>query len=208
MQRLCLWIVFVAASITVVSAHAAVVDPDSFSSGTDISNAFAGVTLSALTTTGTLNPVYSVTDSYASTGDRVFSASSTANVSWFQGIDFSSALRIDFATVVNTVSIDVISDNHSDYGTLEIFDASNNSLGYVASSVMTSPGQYTTLTLGSATAIAYAIAGGQDSTVDNVLLDNLQYAATDVPEPATLAIWGLFGVWGAGVAVRRRRKAA
>ena len=174
-------------------------EPDDFAAGTNISNVFTGVSLSAIISASSTASVFSATDSLASTGSRVFSTSPSFGGSWFQGVISFPALRADFTEFVTSVTIDIVGDNGSDFGTLEIFDSMGNSLGLATSGELTSPGQTETLSLSSGTGIAYAIMGGRDATGDNAHLDYLRWNV--VPAPSTLLLM-LGAVAGLGLTRR------
>lgn len=141
-------------------------DPDDYPAGTDISAACPGVTLR---TTGG-GPVYSVTSLSATTGSRVFGdMPSGGSTSWCDG----APLRADFATPVNTVSIDAIAELAFARGFLEAY----NSTGSLIARDETPPlgiGSADTLTIALPTAdIAYILTSGFNGTC--VHLDHLQY---------------------------------
>ncbi len=112
---LCLLLCF---ALLAANARAArvTVDPDDFPIGSDISQAFPGVTLSAFGS-GELNgpnvstpQVFSRSSPHASTGSRVFGNSSYSNL-WFSD---SAEFRADFAKPAKFVSLDLIADDDFD----------------------------------------------------------------------------------------------
>ena len=100
---------------------ALLVDPDDFAPGTNLTNAFAGVTLSVVSSNGvtpTGETIQSLTSTLASTGSRVFGRNGNnffnSSSNWF---------RADFAEPVDKVSIDIIGDDGSDPGILRALAA-------------------------------------------------------------------------------------
>ncbi len=170
------------------------VDPDGFAHKADISHAFAGVTLSVVSLTEAVpdSRVFALdptNDLLASTGDRNFGwvrRSGTSFSDYWTTTDASedpaNLLRADFDAPVDAVSIDVIGNNHSDFGFLEAFDSSNTSLGRVESGQLTFVGDFETLTVWANDSISYIIAGGIDD--QTVRLDHLQY----IPAPGSAAL--------------------
>jgi len=186
-----------------VVAQGTIVDADAFADGTDISNAFTGITLSAIDFSNCDGKVYAETDSLASTGSNVFGNSSTAFYNEWHEDDnnFSScpALKVVFDSSVLSVTIDAIGNNGSDYGRLKAYSSSGTLLDtYDTSQLIT--GTVETMSISRSSAdIGYIIAGGAEDHGDTVHLDNLNYV---VPEPATVALLGL----GSLALIRRRRR--
>lgn len=191
------------------------VDPDAFSDGTDISNAFNGVTLSVIDGGG--GPVFSRTDGAASTGSRTFGNSAASGaipeLIWFEGDGFNPnppgpgpVLRVDFGVSTDFVAIDIINQDTFDGGVLRAFNAFDVEIATVLSIVTGQFGaapapQILSVSLGAAD-IAYVTVAGQ-SAQDSVHLDNLQFnQITTIPEPGVVALLGL-GLMGMGF-VRRR----
>jgi hypothetical protein len=178
-------IMLVGASTT--KAVVVTIDPDDFSNGTDISNAFPGVTLSAVGSMAGLNGiVYSRTaPAHASTGTNVFGNSLSGtdsdgnlwNECWKRN---NVRLRADFDNLANYVTIDIISnDIGTDCGALEVYDSDDNLLSWAEIHKL-EPGIVFTAEINrSSFDIAYIIATGIEG--DTVALDKLAY----VPEPAT-----------------------
>ncbi len=197
--------------VGVSPVHAQSADPDSFAPGTDLSNAFPGITLSAVGS-GTGGPgVFAVNPStqpepgIASTGTLVFGNRSP----WphtFSAPDVKQ-LRVDFANPVLWVTLDFIANDTTDTGLLRAF----NSVGTLLETRLTAPlaqNQIGTLTVGGGEAnIAYVLAGGNTvtTTYDAILLDNLRYA---IPEPSTLALFGTGTLTLLGCGWRRRGRTA
>ena len=196
------------------SAATVVVDPDAFAAGTNISNAFAGVTLSASPNGfGTGSDVFAVASASqptepftASTGSLVFGTNGTTFPHLFREPSFS-ALRVDFATSVFAVSIDAIANDGADTGFLQVFNSANTLLGtYTTASLGTNQFEAMTFASGSGD-IAYIIASGLNGG-SSLGLDRLSYETTlngGVPEPATWALLILgFGLIGGALRGRRR----
>ncbi|MBX3601337.1 MAG: PEP-CTERM sorting domain-containing protein [Rubrivivax sp.] len=180
-------------------AHAApvVVDPDAFAPGTDLSNAFAGITLSAVGLGFGGGPAIFAVDSLsqpaepftASTGRLVFGTSAPTFPHLFREPSFH-ALRVDFAAPTDAVWIDFISNDSADTGFLQAFDAADNLLGtYTTASLTANQFETMSLSFGSAS-IAYILASGLDSASSGGL-DHLRYNDDGtVPEPAALLLVG------------------
>ncbi|MEZ6132743.1 MAG: CARDB domain-containing protein [Planctomycetaceae bacterium] len=145
------------------------IEPDGFSAGTDLTDAFPGVTLrvvgaDGVTSTGAA--VNSVTSSRASTGTRIFS--NGGGTTFNSG---SSWLRADFANPTAEVSIDVIGDDNIDPGILRAYDAAGNLLAEViGSSVPAGTPQPLSISR-TLPDIAYILAAGQGG--ETAHLDNL-----------------------------------
>lgn len=117
-------------------------------------------------------------------------------------------LRADIAGGADMVSIDLGDQGiDSDLIFLEAFNAANMSIGFTSLDIGTFAGM-TTLSLSVAN-IDHVIFGSRAPAVNgsSVYSDNFTFNATStpVPEPGTLALFGL-GLLGLGIA--RRRKAA
>lgn len=169
------------------------VDADGYSEGTDISTAFAGVTLSSVGRASGLDGlVYAYNDTLASTGTSVFGHNLSNHKEWYVDTypephhpdDFG--FRADFDNPADMVSIDMICNSSYAYAQLTAYDSSGIVLEWVIS-----PAGGSTLTYGevfTATInrgsfdIAYIIAGGMfTNSATPVYLDNL--TANIVPEP-------------------------
>lgn len=180
-----------------------VVDPDAFSAGTVLNNAFAGVTLSSVGSgwNGANGAVIAVdplayTEAFsASTGSLSFGTDDASFPHLFMDMGFLQ-LRADFDTPVSFVSLDFIGNDSSDTGELLAYDSNDN----LIESALTGPlatNEVGTLTISSVSSnIAYILAGG-DSGSSSLGLDNLSY----IPEPTTICLLGLGGL----VLGRRKR---
>jgi hypothetical protein len=175
------------------SANASIVtaDADAFATGTDISNAFAGLTLSFEGTTSfgiTDGIIYSVDESgalLASTGTRVFGTSDPTYPNLFSGVT-TSVFRVDFDATMFTVSLDALGDDVSDLARITAYTAGDVVIDIYTTAGLVS-GAFETMTVNDTGAnIAYVIAEGVSP--DAVGFDNL--VANTVPIPA--AVW-LFG---------------
>ena len=179
------------------------VDPDDFADGTDISNAFSGISLSAIDGGNNIlltNSVFSQTSSLASTGTQVFGHDGIFTQTWAQGL--VADLRIDFIQATDFVSLDIIANNGSDPGFLESYDSTGTLLGSFTTQGNLGSGIPETATISSGSAnIAYVIASGLGG--NDVALDNLIYNSATVPEPTILALLS-FGLLGVGIARRKK----
>lgn len=188
------------------------IEPDDFADGTDISHAFAGVTLSTVTG-GSSGAVFSRTDAAATTGARTFANLATDgqvdNLVWFEaGFVSGSAgpvLRVDFDTLTNFVALDFASQDSFDGAVLRLFDAADQLIAEISSSVGGASPNGTPITLmytAPSLSIAYVTASGP-SAQDPAHLDNLRFNL-EVAEPAS-ALLLLSGLTAFGLSRRRRR---
>ena len=175
----------------VAGAGSVYVEPDAHPDGTVLNNAYVGVTLSALGGYyGADNNVYSLLDSLASTGTRVFGNSwdgegmGDFRGRWGFADFFQPHLMAEFDSPVASVSIDAIGDDPPgkvDYGRLEAF----NSAGVLIDTYETGPlatGQVEKMIITRPTAdIAYILAAGRNlgpeevPTYETLHLDNMVY---------------------------------
>ena len=186
-------------------AHAILitVDPDDFVNETDISNAFPGITLSAIdggSNVITTSSVFSQTSLLASTGTQVFGHDGIFTETWANGL--VGDLRIDFMQATDYVSLDIIANNGFDPGFLQAYDSSGTLLDSFITQGNLGSGIPETAVISTASAnIAYVIASGLNG--NDVALDNLTYNSIAAPEPATLALLS-FGLLGIGIARRKK----
>lgn len=202
------WILYLPllASLTVVSAPSiasaiTIVDPDAFAAGTELTNAFPGVTL---TTRDDLAPgnnsrdVTSETNVLATTGSRVF-AHDSGNTAWGNGI--FEFLRADFAGGASQVSLDFFAnDSGGDTNAQLLAFDSSDTLVDSAFAAFVSLNSPVTLTVSDPN-IAYIAAYWDEIDRDqNGGLDNLRFEAVSaVPESGTMTLLGLglLGLLGA-----------
>jgi hypothetical protein len=167
-----------------VSAALITIDPDEFAAGTDISHAWAGVTLSSGGGALGLNgKVYTATSTIATTGTLVFANNRNSPKLWLNMDTNGYYLRVDFATPANHVLIDAISDGGTDYPSIGYYTTGGD-LVEIPSFSPLGPGQSRLLEITRPTAdIVYIRVGGYLTTSQYaILLDNLRY---EVPEPAS-----------------------
>jgi len=193
---------------TSVTQAMVAVDPDAFAVGTDISHAFAGVTLSAVgpgrdSPSGAvfaIDPTTGGVESFnASTGSLAFGSDDGRWPTVWMDVSFLQ-LRVDFASPASIVMLDVIGNDSSDFGVLNAYDALDNLLDS-AMTAQLGPNSIETLTVTAAGNVAYVVAGGRDGD-SSVGLDNLWYDAA-IPAPAAFVLGGI----GVGLVnwLRRRR---
>ena len=180
------------ALVSPLNVHAEImaVDPDTFDNGTDISNAFEGVSLSSIGGASS-GSVFSRTDGQATTGLRTFGNNTTNGVIpdlvWFQGNGLDglasttgSILRVDFDSLTDFVSIEIINQDSFDGGVLRAFDSNNIEIDSSTSSIS---GASAVLSISASSAtIAYVTVAG-NSAQDSVHLDNLQFNKLTATDP-------------------------
>ena len=175
------------AGATVISA-----DADGFSNGTDISTAFAGMTLSSVGGYSGLDGiVYAWGDGLASTPTNVFANNLSYQRQWSAYITDTDgfALRADFDYLADYVAIDIIGDDSGDYGLINAYSSAGVLLESVTSDELGYGEVFTAIISRPSFDVAYITAGG--AALDTVHLDNLN--ANIIPEPATLCLLA-FGV--------------
>jgi len=204
-KRLMRQLVGLALAVSTSIAHAILitVDPDDFTDGADISNAFPGITLSAIdggSNVITTSSVFSQISPLASTGTQVFGHDGIFVETWANGL--VGDLRIDFIQATDYVSLDIIANNGFDPGFLEAYDSAGTLLGSFITLGNLGPGTSETASISSSSVnISYVIASGLSG--NDVALDNLIYNSATVPEPATLALLS-FGLLGIGITRRKK----
>jgi len=190
-------------STSIAHAILITVDPDDFTDGTDISNAFPGITLSAIdggSNVITTSSVFSQTSSLASTGTQVFGHDGVFTQTWANGL--VGDLRIDFIQATDFVSIDIISNNGFDPGFLQAFDSTGILLDSFTTQGDLGSGVSETATISLASAdISYVIASGLSG--NDVALDNMTYNSATVSEPTALVLLS-FGLLGIGITRRKK----
>lgn len=149
-------------------------DPDGFADGTILNDELSpSVQLSAVGNSIANANVTAETGTYPSTGAKVFA--STWNGGLWNTVD--AELRVDFSSKVNSVSVDVISDDSSDYGHLRAYDQNGNLLQeYVSGNLGTGVAETMTVTR-SSNEISYVLASGRQGQF--AWLDNLAYSSID-----------------------------
>jgi hypothetical protein len=207
MRNLSLNLVLLAVLGTAGSARPSpiTIEPDNYANGTVLNTISPAVTLftSVTATDLTSNFGYNVTAQedagfgHTSTGVRVFAQ---AGVPFFNS---TRNLRMTFTDPVQQLSLDFIPSSFAEAGTLSFYNASGQLLGTLqTTNPVTDVPQ--TLSLFRPTAdVKFAVASG---TGPFVRLDNLRFDArpTAVPEPVSVAAWGVIGLAGCGAAVVRR----
>jgi len=166
------------------------IDPDAYSEGTNISNAFTGVSLSSFGSYVN-GQVYAVNPStkndpfHASTGRLVFGNNKSGFPhTWYQN---KALLRADFSSGATDVQLDSIGNNHSDYGVMYAYDMGGSLVDSAYTGQLTLNKVETLIVSGD---ISYIVAAGINSV--NILgLDNLQYNMVPVPGALVLGMIGL-----------------
>jgi len=217
MKRLipCL-VVLLALGATAGHAGLVTVDPDAFADGTNITNAFPGVTLQTYEIwSPAYGDVYAVDAStvamrgvvplQASTGQNVFNLRPPAQFPRSVGdLDF----RVDFQEPTNFVSLDFIGSNTGfdedeiGIGEMSAYDSSDVQLAIVTTALAGGLkfNIVETLTISRPTRdIAYTLARRRDDNA--VAVDHLVF--NDVPEPAS-AVLVFLGFGAVASRVRRR----
>ena len=143
------------------------VEPDAFAAGTDISNAYSGVTLSSIglgfdgDSDASIFAIDSASQALepftASTVRLVFGTNDATFPHLFAGTGAAS-LRVDFASDVHKVFLDAISNNGADAGTLRAFDSLDNLLATYTTASMTANVFETMVVTAAGQQIAYVTA--------------------------------------------------
>lgn len=182
------------------AASAGNVEPDDFANGTDISNSFAGVTLTTVLSESGFGiaggSVFSYNSPFASTGSRTF-----GNSNFIEFGANAPNLKAVFASgTVSSVSIDVIGDIGSDFGFLSAFRADNSLIQRVETGQLPSFVSQTLTVVSGLNEIAYVVTGGKGHRA--LFLDNLQFTDVVIPLPSAAGM-GMIGLVVIGA--RRRR---
>ncbi|MBN1765823.1 MAG: hypothetical protein JW860_11235 [Sedimentisphaerales bacterium] len=175
------------------------VDADGFGDDMDISDVFAGVTLSSVGDyPGLDGRVYAHSDGLASTGVSVFANNLAFERQWNYDWGSGFALRADFDYAADTVVIDLIGDNPADFdiGGLYAYDSDDVLLDSVVSGNLVYGEIFRAQISRLDFDIAYIIAGGAGA--ETVHLDNL--AINVIPEPISFLLLAMGG------GLLRRRK--
>ena len=183
---------------------------DSFADGTDISTAFAGVTLTTVRTGSDVNTptstgaVYAVSNIRATTAPNVFGQTSS-NATWGNGL--FEYLLVEFSSVVTGVSLDFFANDTGGDNNAQLlaFDSAGNQID-IASVAFVADGSPATLEVSGLISSVRAY-WDEVERFKSGGLDNLKYSndPLPVPAPATLALL-MLGLMGAAAArVRRER---
>ncbi|MBW7905506.1 MAG: hypothetical protein LC135_03340 [Phycisphaerae bacterium] len=171
----------VGAALGSPTARAQVIEPDDFTPGADISQAFPGVTLSTVSSDHGDPRVFAIEPQeadWASTGVLVFGHFGDYPEHWvtdtFTPFRYG-ALRVDLDTPTTFFSIDVIGNDLSDAGIMWAFDAGGNLLGEFETGPLTAD-QVFTLVAEGVGPISSVVVGGKE--LDTVALDHIV-----IPEP-------------------------
>lgn len=170
-----------------LSAGVITIDADPFADGTDISNSFLPVSLSAIGDySGHDGKVYVVVsaDLRASTLPSIF-----GNSWWLTPRDWGmgeneATFKASFPSGVNSIQIDVVGSDASDYGRIEAYSESDELLDFEETQRLGTAEIATIRVSSLSTDISYILAGGIGG--DTVHLDNLRY--TSIPEPSSLLL--------------------
>lgn len=168
------------------------VEPDEYSTGTDISALFPGVTLSVIGSdveSGYIDPeVYSVSPGSATTGTQLFGnrfGTDLYTQGWF--LD-ARALRVDFLNPVNVISIDMVGRNHT-IGVMNAYNVNGILVDTFSTELLTLDEHEKARINRNNYDISYVILGS--SYLGSALrLDNLTFN-TRVPEPTSLGLLAL-----------------
>lgn len=170
----------------IANAATIIADPDSFTAGTNLKNAFAGVTLTAVDASfNYLSDVISVQGSYKSTGVRSFGHASAEY--WYSS---AYSMKAVFAAGASSVSLDFIGDDSGDPSIMKIYNVSGTLLATLNTNGTLGSGVVETLTYNRVQGdISYIIASGNGG--ETVWIDNLRFTTEIVPEPTSLSLLAL-----------------
>lgn len=185
------------------------VDLNSFSTGTSLTNAVPGLTISQGDGSTKITSAVGLTGTqqfaiWNTTGDfrhLTSPAEATLAATLAASADPQYILRIDFDKPTNFVSIDLIPNDDNDPGSIAAFDSAGNLIGTDSTLGAGLTGVPITLTV-SGPGIATLLVGGTGP--QTVQVDTLLYDLT-CPEPASIAVWGIVAAV-MGISVYRRRK--
>ena len=151
-------------------------DPDSYADGTILNGELEpAVSLSAVGSSVTNANVTAQTQTYSSTGSKVFASTWNGGI-WNTG---DAEFRVDFSNPVNIVSLDGISDDSSDYVHMRAFSDTGILLQeYVSGNLGTGVVETMTITRAGSD-ISYILASGRDGQF--AWLDNLSYSSDSIP---------------------------
>jgi len=188
MSKSVLFISVILFAVSICQGAIIEIDADAFADGADISDSFAGVTLSAAGAyQGLDGRVYALADALANTGDMVFGNSTAFSNVWHAGMGDNFYLLAQFAHPAQSVSIDIIGNDYStDTGVLRAFNGAGGLIDQDFSIKLGYADVYRATVDSEAFDIAYVVAGGIYG--ETVALDNLSAV---VPEPATAILLGL-----------------
>lgn len=155
------------------------IEPDAYSTSTDLSRLNSRVTLSA-TGLGVANSsVTSLASGSIANAGQVFGNNSSdydcqgACSLWNE---YSRQLRLDFTQAVTYVGLDMVADSNGDAGRLEVYNTQGKLLGRYTTAALSS-GNRETMSLAMPTAeIAYAIAYGHMGSA--VMFDSLRFGVS------------------------------
>lgn len=207
-MRASLWTAVVVVVFGAGRADAGIItiEPDNYADGTVLNTIRPEVTLftSVNATDLTSNFGFDVTAQtdngfmHTSTGTKVF-----AHV----GIPFFNTnrnLRMTFTNPVAQLALDFIPSSFAEVGTLAYYNAAGQLLGTLQTTNPVTDIPQTLSLIRPTADIKYAVASG---TGPFIRIDNARFdpsAAAEVPEPASLATFGLLGLAGVGLRLRRR----
>lgn len=200
-----------AAALSVATPAVAVdVDPDAFASGTDISTAYAGVTLRTVRTGADVNniqsvgSVFAVTDPYATTGNNAF-GQTASDTTWGNGsFEYLEAI---FDLPVFFVSLDFFANDSSDSNPqLLAFDIGGTQIDISPAIGAVPLGSPVTLSVSGGGIKSVRAYWDELTRFDNGGLDHLVYTTTAVPEADVWALM-ILGFGAVGAQLRRRTSA-
>jgi hypothetical protein len=186
-----------ALACTLGNAYAQALDFDDGTVDTSVNNFYAGLSF----TDATFTDNFGLVGSSGSLG--IFSTSGAYN--W----GAANPISIDFANPIASFGIGVVDIGDSGF-TLQAYDASNTLLGSsTAFGIGDGEAQYQVLSLNLPQMRRITLFQAAGNGSDSVLLDNLSYQVSPVPEPGTWALMLLgLGVVGGIGRLHRHKKSA